>query len=116
MRLIARAALSALVVLAPAGAALAQAPAPAAVTAPPVAAASVVADAGCINCHGNPPRGDAGRLRPASRYTERFASAEAVSAFVARLQADTRIVAHRQITEAQGRQIADWLAKPPPAR
>ena len=54
----------------------------------------------------------AGRLQPASRYAERFASAEAVNHFVARLRADQGIVAHRQITETQGRQIADWLSKP----
>ena len=112
MQPIARTLLMSLILIVPAGAALAQTPAPVAAAAPSVAGANPVVEAGCINCHGASPRGDAGRLQPASRYAERFASAEAVNQFVARLRADQGIVAHRQITETQGRQIADWLSKP----
>ena len=113
MPAVARACCLSLSLLLAAGAVCAQAAPPAAAA---TAAASLVAEAGCLNCHGTPPRGDAGRLQPASRYAERFADPEAVKRFVAQLRADTRIVGHRQLTEAQGRQIADWLAKPAPAQ
>ena len=90
-------------------------------SATPVGSA-LVADMGCLNCHGTPTRGDAPafkamRERAASREGDRSGIA---AHWVEEMRATTSgwrtIVGHRQVSDETARALADWLVQPPAAK
>lgn len=81
--------------------------------------ASLAVEKGCLNCHGNPPRGDAPSFR---RLQQRAAGREGEQDAIARHWIDemrasgsgwSAIVGHRQLSDASARALADWLVRPP---
>ncbi len=80
--------------------------------------ASLVADMGCLNCHGAQPRGDAPSFK---RMQERAANRTGggngpVQHWMEEMRETgtgwRAIVGHRQVSDQAARAVLEWLAKP----
>ncbi len=77
------------------------------------ASASLAAEMGCVNCHGQPPRADAPSFaRLAQKYAKRRSDAGAEAHAVDELlrgEPWRRIPAHEHISPATARRLVHWL-------